>query len=169
MKKLHLKHKFPPSSHVDQRLVHEVKRFRDTYTYMLLITEIAVTCTAKEVRQFVVKWDFTESTHNFYLILQDFLTSCVSVASCERDFSKLKLTKFFLDQWWVRKDWNTRPYSPQKKNILVGLWWRNIFSKIKARKYNLVSTQINWKWIKLWFFSFYKSSFCVSLKSIILK
>ena len=46
------------------------------------------------------KRDFTESLSNLALSLKLFLTVCVSVALCERSFSKLKLIKnyFYLHQ-----------------------------------------------------------------------
>ena len=47
---------------------------------------------AYEILQYVVKWGFEESFPNF-IIPCTFLTMCVSVAACERSFSKLKLIK----------------------------------------------------------------------------
>ena len=49
-----------------------------------------------DVLAFIVKWDFVESLPNLALSLKLFLTICVSVASCERSFSKLKLIKTYL-------------------------------------------------------------------------
>lgn len=43
--------------------------------------------------KFIVEWDFTESLPNLIVALKLFMTICVSVASCERSFSKLKLIK----------------------------------------------------------------------------
>lgn len=46
--------------------------------------------------KFIVEWDFTESLPNLMIALKLFMTVCVSVASCERSFSKLKLIKNYL-------------------------------------------------------------------------
>lgn len=46
--------------------------------------------------KFIVEWDFTESLPNLMIALKLFMTIGVSVASCERSFSKLKLTKNYL-------------------------------------------------------------------------
>lgn len=42
--------------------------------------------------KFIVEWDFTESLPNLTVALKLFITICASVASCERSFSKLKIT-----------------------------------------------------------------------------
>ena len=44
---------------------------------------------AIEFLEFVIKYDFVEYVPNISLSLRLFLTICVSVASCERSFSKL--------------------------------------------------------------------------------
>ena len=46
-----------------------------------------------DVLKFIAEWNFRESLPILSLSLQLFLTICVSVASCERSFSKLKLIK----------------------------------------------------------------------------
>ena len=51
---------------------------------------------AFDVLSSIVEWDFIESLPNLSLALRLFLTVCVSVASCERSFSKLKLIKNYL-------------------------------------------------------------------------
>ena len=52
--------------------------------------------TALEILTFIAEWDFLESLPTLSLSLKLFLTLCVSVASCERSFSKLKLIKNYL-------------------------------------------------------------------------
>jgi len=47
-----------------------------------------------DILAFIAEWDFIESLPNFMLTLKLFLT-IVSVASCERSFSKLKLKELF--------------------------------------------------------------------------
>ncbi|CAH2222605.1 zinc finger MYM-type 1-like [Pelobates cultripes] len=51
--------------------------------------------TALQFLEFLVKWDYCESLPNLSLCLRFFLTLCVSIASCEISFSKLKLIKNF--------------------------------------------------------------------------
>lgn len=46
--------------------------------------------------EFITEYDFSDSVPNVTLALRFFLTICVSVASCERSFSKLKLIKSYL-------------------------------------------------------------------------
>lgn len=49
-----------------------------------------------ELLQFIVKWCSVESFTNITILLRIFLTVAVSVATCERSFSKLKLIKSYL-------------------------------------------------------------------------
>lgn len=44
----------------------------------------------------IVEWDYTERLINLVIALRIFHTMCVSIASCERSFSKLKLIKTYL-------------------------------------------------------------------------
>ena len=49
-----------------------------------------------DLLKMIVKWGFTESLPNLSIVLRIYLTMCISVASCERSFSKLKLVKSYL-------------------------------------------------------------------------
>ena len=49
-----------------------------------------------DLLQWLVKWNYQTSFPNLLIMLSTFLTMCVSVASCERSFSKLKLIKTYL-------------------------------------------------------------------------
>uniref|UniRef100_A0A8D0BQ35 HAT C-terminal dimerisation domain-containing protein n=1 Tax=Salvator merianae TaxID=96440 RepID=A0A8D0BQ35_SALMN len=49
-----------------------------------------------ELLQFIVKYSLENSVPNIVILLQIFLTIAVSVATCERSFSKLKLIKNYL-------------------------------------------------------------------------
>lgn len=53
-------------------------------------------CSALTLLQWIVKWGFTEMLPNMTVALRIFLTMSISVASCERSFSKLKLVKTYL-------------------------------------------------------------------------
>ena len=52
--------------------------------------------TALDVRQWLTKYRLCESTPSLFLCLKLYLTAAVSIASCERSFSKLKLIKSYL-------------------------------------------------------------------------
>ena len=47
--------------------------------------------------QFIQKYDLGNSGPNIVIMLRIFLTIAVSVATCDRSFSKLKLIKNYLD------------------------------------------------------------------------
>ena len=49
-----------------------------------------------ELLRFIIKYGFQNSVPNLTILLRVFLTKAVSVASCERRFSKLKLIKNYL-------------------------------------------------------------------------
>ena len=49
-----------------------------------------------ELLQFIQKFNLADSLPNVVILLHIFLTTAVSVASCERSFSKLKLIKSYL-------------------------------------------------------------------------
>jgi len=49
-----------------------------------------------DILRFICKWRLTELLPNLYVALRLFLTISVSVASCERSFSKLKIIKSYL-------------------------------------------------------------------------
>ena len=52
--------------------------------------------TALDVLQWLTKYRLGESTPSLFLCLKLYLTVAVSIASCERSFSKLKLIKSYL-------------------------------------------------------------------------
>ena len=49
-----------------------------------------------QLLQFIQKYNLTDSVPNIVILLRIFLTRAISVASCERSFSKLKLIKNYL-------------------------------------------------------------------------
>ena len=53
-------------------------------------------CSALTLRQWIVKWGFTEMLPNMTVLLRIFMIMSISMASCERSFSKLKLVKTYL-------------------------------------------------------------------------
>src|SRR6218665_662968 len=51
---------------------------------------------AIELLQWIVKWGYTKCLSNLAVALRIFITMRISVATCERSFSKLKLIKTYL-------------------------------------------------------------------------
>lgn len=80
----------------EKDLVVEIPRLRRHINAAQIDFESAKYWTALEMLTFIVEWDFLETLPNISLALKLFLTICVSVASCERSFSKLKLMKTYL-------------------------------------------------------------------------
>jgi hypothetical protein len=52
--------------------------------------------TALEMLKWILKWGYQEIVPNLCVATRIFLTLCVSIATCERSFSKLKLIKTYL-------------------------------------------------------------------------
>src|SRR5258705_11216026 len=74
----------------------EIGRLRRHLVAANVTVEEADKWTASQFLEFIVKFDFCESLPSLTLCLRYFLTVCVSVASCEISFSKLKLITNFL-------------------------------------------------------------------------
>ena len=77
-------------------LLVEIPRLRRHLTAAKINADDANNWTSLQFLEFIVGWDFIESLPNIFLSLKLFLTICVSVASCERSFSKLKLIENYL-------------------------------------------------------------------------
>jgi hypothetical protein len=71
----------------------EIPRLRRHLQAAEINLEAAKHWTVLQFLQFIIKWDFVELLPYLTLTLRFFLTICVSVASCERSFSKMKLIK----------------------------------------------------------------------------
>lgn len=80
----------------EDELLQEIQRFRRHLKAADIDLHKAMDWSLFDVLQFIAEWDFLESLPILSLSLQLFLTICVSVASCERSFSKLKLIKNYL-------------------------------------------------------------------------
>lgn len=76
-----------------EQLIAEIKRLN---RHIVAADIKGETWNAKTFLEFILKWDFKESVPNMCVVFQIFLTVCISVASCERSFSKLKLIKDYL-------------------------------------------------------------------------
>lgn len=77
-------------------ILAEIPRLRRFLQAANVPKEESLGWTSLRVLQFVVEYEFSESVPNLTLALRFFLTLCVSVASCERSFSKLRLIKNYL-------------------------------------------------------------------------
>ena len=80
----------------EEEMLPEVKRLRRHLKASGIKLDIAAAWTSLKMLQFIIEMDFRESLPNVTEALKLFLTICVSVASCERSFSKLKLIKSYL-------------------------------------------------------------------------
>ncbi|XP_077340582.1 zinc finger MYM-type protein 1-like [Lithobates pipiens] len=74
----------------------EIERLQRHLEAAKISIEEAKKWTVLQFLQFIIKWDFCESLPNLSLCFRFFLTLCVSIASCERSFSKFKVNKKLL-------------------------------------------------------------------------
>ncbi|CAH2275795.1 chloride anion exchanger-like [Pelobates cultripes] len=79
----------------DIHIFREIERLQRHLEAAKISVEEAKKWTALQFLEFIVKWNYCESLPNLSLCLRLFLTLCVSIASCERSFFKLKLIKNF--------------------------------------------------------------------------
>ncbi|XP_065664641.1 uncharacterized protein LOC136086277 [Hydra vulgaris] len=77
-------------------LLKEIPRLRRHMTAADVDIHKAKDWSIFDILKFILDWDFLKFLPILTLSLQLFLTICVSVASCERSFSKLKLIKNYL-------------------------------------------------------------------------
>ncbi|XP_073491308.1 uncharacterized protein [Aquarana catesbeiana] len=80
----------------ESELLIEIPRLRRHLKAAKINLEEVKDWSALQVLTFIAEWDFIESLPTLSLCLKIFLRICVSVASCERSFSKLKLIKNYL-------------------------------------------------------------------------
>ncbi|CAH2088258.1 unnamed protein product [Euphydryas editha] len=87
--------------------------------------------------KFIVEWDFTESLPNLMIALKLFTTVCVSVASCERSFSKLKLIKNYLRATMTRSRLSNLGILAIEHEAIQNINFDEViaeFAAVKARK-----------------------------------
>jgi hypothetical protein len=78
-------------------LFSEIRSFRcHIQSFEEITGKKASNLEALDILKWMVKWGFAECLPNLTIALRIFLTMCVSIASCERSFSKLKLIKTYL-------------------------------------------------------------------------
>lgn len=82
---------------IADHLFSEIRRFRfHIQSFEEISNNKADKWEALDILKWMVKWGFAEGLPNLTIALRIFLTMCVSIASCERSFSKLKLIKTYL-------------------------------------------------------------------------
>lgn len=77
-------------------LLKEIPRLRRYLKAANIDLHKAMDWSVVDVLKFIAEWDFLESLPILSLSLRLFFTICLSVVSCERSFSKLKLIKNYL-------------------------------------------------------------------------
>ena len=93
--------------------------------------------TALDLLQWMVKWGFRESLPNLSIVLRIFLTMCVSIASCERSFSKLKLIKSYLRSTMNQVRLTSLAILSIERKLTEGMNFEDVikdFASMKARK-----------------------------------
>lgn len=77
-------------------MINEIPRMRRLLQAANVSEEEALKWSSLRLLQFIVEYELQDSIPNLTLAFRFYLTLCVSVASCERSFSKLKLIKSYL-------------------------------------------------------------------------
>lgn len=117
-------------------IILEILRLRRHLEAASISLQEAIQWTTLELLKFIVKWDYSESVPSLALCLRFFLTICVSVATCERSFSKLKLIKSYLRSTMSQTRLSSLSILSIEKERKVN--FDNVieyFSKIKSRKH----------------------------------
>jgi hypothetical protein len=90
-----------------------------------------------QVLQFIVSMNFPESVPNLCLALKLFLTICISVATCERSFSKLKIVKNYLRSMMSQIRLNGLAILSIKNQLVMQINFNETisqFADVKARR-----------------------------------
>lgn len=122
----------------DDNIISEIGRLRRHLEAASIDMQEAEQWTSLELLRFIVKWDFLESLPNLSLSIRFFLTICVSVASCERSFSKLKCIKSYLRSNMSQARLTNLAILSIEKEEAKHVNFEDVidhFSKIKARKH----------------------------------
>ena len=93
--------------------------------------------TALDVLQWLTKYRLCESTPYLFLCLKLYLTVAVSIASCERSFSKLKLIKCYLKSIMGESKLSALAILSIESDFVEMLSFENIileFVSVKARR-----------------------------------
>ena len=116
-------------------LLQEIKRFRrHAKSFSDITGEDVSQFGSWEMLQWIVKWTLIECLPNLTILLCIFLTIGVSVASCKRSFSKLKLIKTFLRSTMTQKRLTNLATLSIKKKAAENLDDDKILSDFAASK-----------------------------------
>lgn len=122
-------------------LRNEIQRLRRHINAYVLRTEEAVASwSALDLLRWVVRWGHETSFPNVFISLRTFLTMCVSVASCERSFSKLKLIKTYLRSSMGQERLSSLALLSIERDIMDTIDFDSVidkFAAIKARRIKL--------------------------------
>lgn len=122
----------------DNSIILEIGRIRRHMVAAKINLKDAEIWTAFEFLSFIVKWDFSDSLPSLSLAMRIYLTICVSVASCERSFSKLKLIKTYLRSTMSQNRLTNLAILSIEKEHTKNIDFNDLietFSAIKARKH----------------------------------
>ena len=92
---------------------------------------------AIDLLQRIVKWELEESFPNVLIALRILLTMYVSVATCERSFSKLKLIKTYLRSTMTQSRISNLAILSIERELANSIDFDNVineFASLKARK-----------------------------------
>ena len=124
-----------------EELMNEVRRLRrHIKSFETQTGETVETWTALDLIQWVVKWGHETSFFNLLVSLRTFLTMCVSVASCERSFSKLKLIKTYLRSTMGQECLSSLALMSIERGLTASIDFTTVidnFATLKARKIRL--------------------------------
>lgn len=121
----------------EQDLLIEIPRFRRHVIAAGMKAEDVLNWNSREVLAFIVEWDFLETLPTLVLCLKLFLTICVSVASNERSFSKLKLIKSYLRSVMSQSRLNSLAMLSFENELAKAIDFDDVinnFASIKARR-----------------------------------
>ena len=93
-----------------------------------------------ELLRFIQRYHLGDSVPNIVILLRIFLTRAISVASCERSFSKLKLIKNYLRSAMSQTRLTDLAVLSIERGLADGLNFDNVinnFAERKARKASL--------------------------------
>jgi hypothetical protein len=92
------------------------------------------TQTMLQLLQWIVQWGYVEMLPNLVVVLRIFLTLCVSVASCERSFSKLKLIKTYLRSRMSQTRLTSLAILSIERDVTERLSFADVIKDFAARK-----------------------------------
>ena len=144
-------HALLPSKNIKE----DMNKFKNTYAHDVNFSELTYKiarfnrlvqssgtafqsdATALNVLQWLTKYRLCESTPYLFLCLKLYLTVAVSIASCERSFSKLKLIKCYLKSIMGKSKLSALAILSIESDFVEMLSFENIileFVSVKARR-----------------------------------